>query len=345
MSAASHAPIPGAHMRAEIAEAPEVFAATVKSAVDPARRAVIDGMQVDHARAIYTIARGSSDAAANILSYEFMRETGKPMTSLPPSVFSVGRGVAMAGSVSLIVSQSGASDDLVRSARGIKAAGGAVIGLINVAGSAVEAACDLVLPLGAGSERAVPATKSVIGAIAAGMALLGALRPGYAARATASANAVAALAGRPHPKAKALVSALLRANHVYVIGRDTGYGAAQELALKLKECCALHAEAYSSSEVLHGPLQLVTNPLLILILDTDQPDVQPSLDTAEARFRTAGGTVFRLRPSDAGVSDLTPAAAAAALLYLTYPLALETALALGHDPDRPATLSKVTQTT
>jgi glutamine---fructose-6-phosphate transaminase (isomerizing) len=336
--------VPGAHMRAEIAEAPGVFAATI-GALRPDQRARIQSMRLDEMRAIYTIARGSSDAAANILSYEMMRETGLPMTSLPPSVFSVGRGVAMAGSVSLIVSQSGASDDLVRSARGIKAAGGVVIGLVNVEGSPVAEACDLVLPLGAGAERAVPATKSVVGAIAAGMALLGAMRPDYATRAQASADAMSALAGRSHPQAGALVSALLRANHVYVIGRDTGYGAAQELALKLKECCALHAEAYSSSEVLHGPLQLVTNPLLILILDTDQPDVQPSLDTAEARFRTAGGSVFRLRPSDAGLTDLTPAAAAAALLCLSYPLALESALALGHDPDRPATLSKVTQTT
>ena len=82
-----------------------------------------------------------------------------------------------------------------------------------------------------------------------------------------------------------------------------------------------------------------------MILDTEQPDVQDSLNTAEARFRNAGGTVFRLRPSDVGAKGLTPAAAAAALLYLTYPLALQTALSLGHDPDRPATLSKVTQTT
>lgn len=335
----------GVHMRAEIAEAPGVFAATLRNAVDPARRDRIAALHPDHMRAVYTIARGSSDAAANILSYEFMRETGKPMTSLPPSIFSVGRGVDMTGSLSLIVSQSGGSDDLVRSAHGIRDAGGRVIGLINVAGSPVSAACDLVLPLGAGPERAVPATKSVVGAVAAGMALLGAMRPGYAQRAAASAMAVHKLTGIQHPRQRALVAALLRARHVFVIGRDTGYGAAQELALKLKECCALHAEAYSSSEVLHGPLQLVTNPLLILMLDTDQPDVQPSLDTAEARFRAAGGTVFRLRPSDAGATGLTPAAAAAALLCLTYPMALETALALGHDPDAPATLSKVTQTT
>jgi glucosamine--fructose-6-phosphate aminotransferase (isomerizing) len=176
------------------------------------------------------------------------------------------------------------------------------------------------------------------------MALLGSLVPDYSPRAAASAQVIAAMSGKTLPQGAALLAALLRASHVYVIGRDTGYGAAQELALKLKECCALHAEAYSSSEVLHGPLQLVTNPLLILILDTEQPDVQDSLNTAETRFADAGGTVFRIRPSDVGASGLTPAAAAAALLILTYPLALQTALSLGHDPDRPVTLSKVTQT-
>ncbi len=330
-------PDAGHHMRAEIAEAPGVFARSVLQAV-----ALPD---LHGLRAFYTVARGSSDAAANILSYEFMRETGLPMTSLPPSVFSVGHGVTLKDSAVLVVSQSGASEDLVRSAKGARSAGAKVLAVVNAPDSAVQAASDAVVSIGAGPELAVPATKSVIGAVAAGMALLGRLVPDYAPRAAASAKTVTAMSGRALPQTRALLSALLRASHVYVIGRDTGYGAAQELALKIKECCALHAEAYSSSEVLHGPLQLVTNPLLILILDTEQPDIQDSLNTAENRFRQAGGTVFRLRPSDVGAANLTPAAAAAALLYLTYPLALQTALSLGHDPDRPETLSKVTQTT
>lgn len=330
---------PGAHMKSELAEAPAVFVNTVKTAVsEPASAKIADLDPV----AIYTIARGSSDAAANILSYEFMRELGKPMTSLPPSIFSVGRGVEMTGTMALVVSQSGGSNDLVLSAKGARACGATVIGLINAPNSPVAEHAHITLPIGAGPELAVPATKSVIGSVAAGMALLSRLAPSYGPRALVSTNAFETIT--THPQSKALVSALLRANHVYVIGRDTGYGAAQELALKLKETCALHAEAYSSSEVLHGPLQLATNPLLILILDTEQADVQASLDTAEARFKAAGGTTFRLRPSDVGARDLTPAAAAALLLCLTYPLVLAAALALGHDPDRPETLSKVTQT-
>jgi glutamine---fructose-6-phosphate transaminase (isomerizing) len=329
-------PNAGQHMAREIAEAPGVFATSVAQPVTLP--------DLSDILAIYTVARGSSDAAANILSYELMRETGLPTTSLPPSIFSLGQGVRLDQTAVLVVSQSGASDDLVRSAKGARAAGATVLALTNAPSSPVEAEAHRTLAIGAGPELAVPATKSVVGAIAGGMALLSALVPAYAPRAAASAKAIAALQDKELPSTRAILAALLRASHVYVIGRDTGFGAAQELALKLKECCALHAEAYSSSEVLHGPLQLVTNPLLILILDTEQPDVQPSLDTAETRFRAAGGTVFRLRPSDAGATDLTPAAAAAALLILTYPLALQTALALGHDPDRPATLSKVTQT-
>ena len=314
---------PGAHMQSEIAEAPGVFARTLAN---------IPTLQINLSdiTALYTIARGSSDAAANILSYEFMRELGLPMTSLPPSVFSLGKGVNLARSLVLIVSQSGASEDLVRSAQGARAAGAAVMAITNQPGSPVEQHAHVTLPIAAGPELAVPATKSVIGSVAAGLALLSALKPGYRAQ---------PFPITPHPHAQTITTALTRATHVYIIGRDTGYGAAQELALKIKETCAIHAEAYSSSEVLHGPLQLATKPLLTLILDTGLADIQDSLDTAEHRFRATGGPVYRIKSTCAN-----PAAAAAQLLCLTYPIVLDTALALGHDPDRPATLSKVTQT-
>ena len=333
--------VPGKHMTAEIAESLAVFA----RAAGADHRAALAGLKLSDMRAFYTIARGSSDAAANIVSYEMMRELGRPMTSLPPSIFSLGRGVNMAGAAALVISQSGASDDLVRSAQGVRKAGGAVVAITNQTGSAVETAAQVTLAIGAGAELAVPATKTVIGSIAAGMAFIAALAPAYAGKAAVSAEVFLKAAQAVHPTATGLCAALLRAQNVYVIGRDTGFGAAHEVALKLKECCALHAEAYSSSEVLHGPLQLVTKPLLILMLDTETPDTKDSLDQAEARFRSAGGTVYRLRPSDAGVPALPPAAAAALLLYLIYPVILAASVALGHDPDRPATLSKVTQTT
>jgi glutamine---fructose-6-phosphate transaminase (isomerizing) len=331
----------GQYVAAEIAESPAVFARA--AVVD--HSAAVARLKIAAAQAFYTVARGSSDAAANIVSYELMRELGRPMTSLPPSIFSLGRGVDMTGAVALVISQSGASDDLVRSVRGIAAAGGTVLAITNQPGSAVEAAAQATFAIGAGAELAVPATKTVIGSIAVGMALIAALSASYAPRVEASEKTLSGLAGVAHPNASDLCAALLRAQHVYVIGRDTGFGAAHEVALKLKECCALHAEAYSSSEVLHGPLQLVTKPLMILMLDIESADTKESLDLAEARFQAAGGSVHRIRPSDVGVRGLPPAAMAAVLLYLIYPVIMAASMALGHDPDRPATLSKVTQTT
>lgn len=333
----SVAKLPGGHLMArETAQAAQVFCRAASQPVAP----ILDGC-----RAIYTIARGSSDAAANILSYEFMRWYAVPMTSLPPSVFSLGAGVALQDTMALVISQSGASDDLVRSAKGARDKGAKVVALTNQTGSPVEGAADLTVPIGAGPELAVPATKTVIGSVAAGMALLSGWSKAYAAETALSCDSMAKLDGASLPQAADIKAALLRARHVYVIGRDTGYGAAHEIALKLKECCALHAEAYSSSEVLHGPLQLATNPLTVLILDTGAPHIQDSLDQAETRFRSAGCDVMRVRTTDVAAGPMTLAAAAACLLMLLYPVILETALALGLNPDAPSTLAKVTQTT
>lgn len=326
---------PGRLMASESAEALGVFCR--------AARQPVDGDAIETPKAIYTIARGSSDAAANILSYEFMRELRVPMTSLPPSVFSLGKGVKLDGVAALVISQSGASDDLVRSAKGAQKAGAQVLAITNQPNSPVEAQAGITVPIDAGDELAVPATKTVIGAVAAGMALLSAMKPAYRARATGAAELLANC-NPQHPQAASLQSALLRARHVYVIGRDTGYGAAHEVALKLKECCAIHAEAYSSSEVLHGPLQLATNPLMVLILDTGDAAIQDSLDQAEARFRGTDCDVHRISPNDLDFYGLVPGAAAALLLAVMYPIILNTALALGLDPDAPQTLSKVTQT-
>ena len=327
-------------MAKESAEAMDVFCASASQNIV----AQVTDLNIASATAIYTIARGSSDAVANILSYELMRETGLPVTSLPPSVFSLGRGVNVAGAAVLVISQSGASDDLVHSAKGAADKGAKVIAITNQPASAVEQAASMTIAIDAGPELAVPATKTVIGSVGAGMALVSSLVPAYGVRAAKAVETLRRIS-HDHPDADTLRAALLRARHVYVIGRDTGYGAAHEVALKLKECCAIHAEAYSASEVLHGPLQLATNPLMVLILDTGAPDIQPSLDQAEARFRGVGCDVHRISPADLQATDLTPAAAGALMLAVMYPVILKTAVALGLNPDTPETLSKVTKTT
>ena len=329
--------IKGRHMATELQQAAEVFCRAAKQ--DAAGK--FDRLALGQARAIYTIARGSSDAAANILSYEYMRELGIPVTSLPPSVYSVGNGVSMKDAAGLVISQSGASEDLVRAANGIRKAGGSVAAITNVPESKVEEASEVTLTIGAGEELAVPATKTVIGSVAAGFALLAAQKPDYASRLKSSVNKFASIGNLSPADHMRLKAALLRARHVYVVGRDTGFGAAHEIALKIKETCAIHAEAYSASEVLHGPLQLATNPLTVLVLDTGAPGTKESIDNAIERFKKAGADVHCVSPTADG---LTPATAAAALLRHIYPVILDVALELGLDPDAPETLSKVTVT-
>ncbi len=319
----------GPHMAAEMREAAGVFS----------RAVVQDVPALTRPAAIYTFARGSSDTVANVLSYAFMAQLGLPMTSLPPSVFSLINGVSLDRALSLIISQSGASDDLVACAR----QPGAVIAITNVPGSPVEAAANSVVRVDAGPELAVPATKSVVGSIAAGMALLAAIDPGYrGACEQAAASFAAGLPDLPDIAAKA--ATLSQARHVYVLGRLASFGVAQETALKLKETCAIHAEAYSASEVLHGPLQLSTRALTVISLDSADPVAQPSLRAAEERFAAEGATILRICPDDIGLPHMAQPAMAAALLCMIYPLIHATANHLGLNPDAPTTLKKVTST-
>lgn len=334
---------PGAMMRAEAAEGPAVILDRLSRGVDA--RALLGAMTAP--RAIYSVARGSSDAAATVFNYEAMAALRLPATTLPPSVFSIGDGVGMDGALVVALSQSGASADLVAAASGAAAQGARVIAITNVDGSDLERAAHHRLPILAGPERAVPATKSVVGAIAGGVALIGALAPDYA---EAQAGFVAATGPEAFGEILTdlpLARRIAEARHIYVIGRQQMYGAAQEVALKIKECCAIHAEAYSATEVLHGPLQLGNDRLLTLILDDGNARLQPGLDTAQARFDAAGSQVIRLR---SGLSQRTHAPAggavlAADMLVGLYPVIREAALSLGIDPDSPNLLKKVTQTT
>ena len=331
---------PGSIMRAEINEAPARFAAMVQRDLTSA----LNPLSLDKVRAIYSVARGSSDAAANILSYEIMARLRLPMTSLPPSVFSLGNGVAMEGTLGLILSQSGASSDLVQACRGIAENGGQTLLITNSAASPASALAQATIDIGAGPELAIPATKSVVATIAAGMAFLARLDASYRPACEMAAQAMLAMTTQTIPNKAALETALSEADSVFVIGRGCGFGAAQEMALKLKETAAIHAEAYSASEVLHGPLQLASNPLTVLILDTGENRVQDSLNTAETRLRGVGARVFRISPADFGVTDVSPAGAAAILLAALYPVVHDVTLQLGLNPDTPENLAKITDT-
>lgn len=328
---------PGAHMAAEASEAPAAFARAFATALDDRRAAQLSALRPGAVRAFHWAARGSSDAAVAMLAPAFMAATGRVMTRIPLSVFSLGHGVDMADTLTFLVSQSGASDDLIRTAQGIRTSGGRSVAIVNAPDSPVAGVADVTLSAGAGPERAVPATKSVAASVGAGLAVLAALAPDLHGALDTAVRRVGAMHADAAP---GLARAIAGAGQVYVIGRGTGLGAAQEAALKIKECCALPAEAHSAAEVLHGPLALASPAMLALVLDTGVVAEGPSLDRAAGRLAEAGARVRRL----GAPSDLPAAVAAVAVLCTIWPAVRDAAIALNRNPDRPAGLAKVTRT-
>ena len=135
-------------------------AATVKALADDLRR--------NPPPFVVTCARGSSDHAATYAKYLFETQLGVVTASASPSVGSVYEAKQrLAGALYVVISQSGKSPDLLRNATQAKEAGARVVALVNVEDSPLALLADTVLPLRAGPERSVAATKSYLGSLAA----------------------------------------------------------------------------------------------------------------------------------------------------------------------------------
>lgn len=300
-------------------------------------------------RAVVTCARGSSDHAATFARYLIETRLALLTASAAPSVSSIyDISPPMDGVLCLVISQSGRSPDLLAWAKAAAAAGGLVVALVNDAASPLARQAHLAIPLHAGPEVSVAATKSYIASLSAICQLVAAWCD--------DRELSAALDGLPNLLAEAwaqpwdaALTPLNRAQHLYVIGRGIGFAVAQEAALKFKETCGLHAEAFSSAEVRHGPMALVGPGFPILAFtqdDESRPDVEAAITSCVAQgaqvMKAGGGP-------QAGVCALPSVAAHPALQPLLfiqsfYRMACQLAVGRGFDPDRPANLAKVTET-
>jgi len=299
-------------------------------------------------RALVTCARGSSDNAATFARYLIETRLGLLTSSAAPSVSSVYEAAPdLAGTVMLAISQSGASPDLLSTVGSARAAGARIVALVNEEASPLAQLADDLIPLRAGPERSVAATKSYIASLAAIVQLV--------AHWARDASLGAALGEVPALLLRAweldwtaAVAHLRGARDLYVIGRGLGLGIAQEAALKLKETCALHAEALSAAELRHGPLALVGAhfPLLFFAQhDESRAGVMALADELAARgadVLIAGAEVVRatVLPTHAAHPAIEPMLFAQSCYRMVNALAL----ARGIDPDRPAHLTKVTET-
>ena len=298
---------------------------------------------------VLTVARGSSDHAANYLAYLVMSRLGRLVTSLPMSLVTLySSRLQCEGLLSLAFSQSGQSPDLVAPQALISAGGGRTVAIVNDAASPLARASQWVLPLFAGAETSVAATKSYITQLVTAAGLV--------AHWQNDAELLHAIEGLPEALERAvqldwnpLISTLKDSDRLLVIGRALGLPVAMEAALKLKEVCGIQAEAFSGAEVKHGPMALVEEGYPLLIFAPRGP-AQPGLLALAEEMKQRGARVLLAAPSgtagaslplaETGHADLDPVA----VVQSFYPAVEALARARGLDPDSPRHLSKVTRT-
>jgi len=314
----------------------------------PTLAAIAAALRTLRPRAVVTCARGSSDHAATFAKYLIETRIGTVTASAAPSVSSLyGAHPDLRGCLFLAISQSGRSPDLLAAADAARASGALVLALVNADDSPLAERAHHALPLRAGPELSVAATKSYIASLAALVGLV-AEWAGDAPLRAALDSAPALLEQAWALDWSAALPPLTTARHLYVIGRGLGLGVAQEIALKCKETCALHAEAFSGAEVRHGPQALLDDAFGALLLA--QRDVtRPGVEALGADLIARGVTVVAAGVAPAGAIALPTIAADPAIEPLLlaqsgYRLIAELAIARGLDPDRPPHLAKVTET-
>jgi glutamine---fructose-6-phosphate transaminase (isomerizing) len=300
---------------------------------------------------VATVARGSSDHAALYLKHLVELKLGLACASLGPSIASLYQApLKLEGAVAIAISQSGRSPDILAMQRAAKDQGALSVALVNDEDSPLAREANAVLPLCAGPERSVAATKSMIAALIAGASLT--------AHWSEDAELLAALAKLPSvldassaaQSAGQAIASLTQASSLFVVGRGATLAIAAEAALKLKETSAIHAEAFSSAEVLHGPAGIIKPGFPVLAFapaDAARPGFFDTLDRL-AEFG-ASPLLVDIEPHqrwptmaalDGGHPLLTPIVA----LHAFYRVAEATARQRGRDPDQPPHLKKVTET-
>lgn len=296
-----------------------------------------------------TLARGSSDHAAQYVAYLIMARMGHLITSLPMSVITLYRArIRSEGLVALAFSQSGQSLDLVMPTRFLHERGARTLAFVNDAASPLAKAAQWVLDLHAGSETSIAATKSHVAQLVAGARLVAAWQQDAALHDALAAlpDALATAAAQNWSDA---VDALIDADRLFVVSRGLGLPIAMEAALKFKEVCGIQAEAFSGAEVKHGPMALVEHDYPLVVFAPRGP-MQHGLLALADDMRRRGAHVLVAAPpgtpgstlpmTTAGVEDLDPIAA----IQSFYPMVEALARARGLDPDAPPHLSKVTLT-
>ena len=337
----------GGRMRAEMLEQPAALRRLADLFDDHV--ATVRGLVRNPLAGVVFVARGSSDNAAVYGRYLAELASGRPAGLAAPSLYTLYDTRAhYAGFLVVAISQSGATPEIVTVCRRLRNAGARTVAVVNDADSPLAGAVDAVLPVDAGPELAVPATKTVTGqmlAVAAVAAAIGSV-PFTGAELGAMPAAVDLVLADPEP-ANALAASWSGAERLFVVSRGLLYAAALEAALKIKETTGILAEGISAADLRHGPIGVARGDVPVLVLDGGGPARDDLRAVAElARERGAPVALCSDAPdAELPLPDGVPEALAVfPATVRAQQLALALADARGLEPDAPEGLTKVTPT-
>lgn len=326
-------------MAAEASETPNVFRRQLVA--NQAQIAELaEAIKAHDPEFAYMIGRGTSDHAGVFGKYLIETEMGLPVAAAAPSVNSVfGKTLRLQKALVIVISQSGRSPDILAQAKMAKEKGALCVALVNDETSPLKDIADFFIPLCAGPEIAVAATKSYLATLFALLSIVGAC--------TNNSQLQDALTALPEKMENVIATSPVMTSKLLgsmercvVLGRAFGYAVSREIALKMKEVCGIQAEAFSSAEFLHGPISLLNRGVAILDVHVPDASSQYHKDQIE-EVKRRGANVCSLLEVPQDTLPLVAPLLIMQRFYLDIELA---ARELNMDPDSPIGLKKVTET-
>ena len=334
-------------MRREILEIPDAVERLLSQGHVAIAAAAEKARDIDP-RVLLSVARGSSDHACSFLKYASELILRRPMASVGPSVKSIyDVDLEARDTLCIAISQSGQSPDIVRMTESLRAGGALTVAITNNGASRLATAADVTLPIHAGPELSVAATKTFVTSLVAGLWLIAEIKR--------DAALVAAIRALPEHLGAATrcdwseAAAAIDGSSLFTLGRGPSWAISNEAALKFKETCLIHAESYSSAEVLHGPVSIVGQSFPVIAFaagdaaEASVAEISDALARKGARVFTLarGAALAKSLPSvrtGHWLTDPIPA------IVSFYGMVEAVARRRGINPDAPRHLNKVTET-
>ena len=350
-------------MAKEIAEQPTVLGNTLSHYISQEGEINLPDPGIDFTKIerLTMVACGTAYYACMTAKYWFEQIARIPVEIDVASEFRYREPPITKGTVALFVSQSGETADTLAALRYCEGKADKILSVVNVPESSIARESDLALPIFAGVEVGVASTKAFTCQLTVLLSLAlkaasdrGKITPEQLADHVASMRNVPALVNAAIDQDAQMQSAarkISEARDVLFLGRGIMYPLAHEGALKLKEISYIHAEAYASGELKHGPIALVDKHVPVVVMAPRDPLFDKSVSNMQEVMARKGKVVLI---SDAQGLEEAGEGAWATVEMPTIPdvvapivyavpaqlLAYHTAVAKGTDVDQPRNLAK-----